>query len=188
MPFTVVSEPTSEAVSIEEARRHLRLFARDFDAEIADTLRAAREWCENYAKRTLRAAVTRKLTAAAWPCSPLKLPYPPLLAVTALEYYDADDADTELAAGNYHVVQSTESVGWIEWDADAVLPAVAVRPDGVRITFTTGYAGGLVPTKAKQAMLLMLGVFWGDMNARDLGYAEKSARSLLDACDWGFYG
>lgn len=185
--LTVDVAPEDEPVSVEEAKRHLRILSDDFNGEVLDALAAAREWCESRINRTLRSSVTRTAAYSGWPRDPIRLPWPPLLSVVSVKYYDAEDADQTLAAANYRVHLSTDGLGHVEYDEDVTLPDVASRDDAVRIQFTTGYADGAIPPKAKQAILMKTAVLWGDMTGRDLGYTEKAANSLLDACDWGSY-
>lgn len=186
--ITVDEAPETEPVSVAEAKRHLRILSPDIeDSEVLDTLTAAREWCENYTSRSLREDVTRTARYSTWPCSPIVLPYPPLRSIVSVKYYDTADADQTLDPSNYQVHLSTESLGYLAWDADVTLPGLSSRDDSVRIQFKSGYAVGTFPAKAKQAILLATTMFWGDGSGRDLQYAERASRLLLDACDWGSY-
>lgn len=186
--ITVDVAPESEPISVAEAKRHLRILSPDIeDSEVLIALTAAREWCESHVARTLRDEVTRTVSFRQWPSAPLYLGYPPLLSIVSVKYYDEAAVDQTLASSNYRAVVSENIQGYLEWVADATLPSIATRDDAVRIQFKAGYSGGLVPAKAKQAILLMLSTFWGDMSGRDLAAAERSALMLLNACDWGSY-
>lgn len=173
-----------ELITIEEARRHLRIRSPRFDDEVLQALQAAREFCETHTGRTLRPSTTRTLTIDDWWIGQLAFPNPPLLGVTEINYW-IDGDDTELDSDNYQVVLSTESVGWIEWTVDGTQPSLDTRPDAVRITYTAGYTE--LPAKAKYAILMMLTYFWGDGKGRDLDYAERAGKQLLVSCDWGSY-
>lgn len=62
-------QPTSEPVTLAEARRHLRLFddITDDDADIETLITAGREWAEDLTGRTLIEETWRLTVGAAWP-------------------------------------------------------------------------------------------------------------------------
>lgn len=205
MSLVVDIVPDAEPVTLDEAKTHLRLYSKSFDTEIMQVVAAAREWCESQVSRTLRTETTRTLSLVRWWGQHrywdywdighstrhntkhfVQLPYPPLLDITEIKFYDADDIDTVLDAANYQIVLSTDGPGRIEWATNATIPGLSVRADAVRITYTAGYATA-IPVKAKQAILLMLKALWGDTVGKDMDAAYRSAGWLLSSCDWGNY-
>ena len=186
MTLVVTDAPTDELISVDAAKRHLRIMSADFDDEVMQAVKAARGWCESYVSRTLRSAVTRTLSFTDWPCDPIQLPYPPLLTVESVKYYSTDDVDTTLATSNYHVLISTSGPGRIEWDDDADLPDTSTRPDAIRIVYTAGYTE--LPADAKYAVLMKLSSLWGDeTDTRRMEHFDRTAQRLLTGIAWGSY-
>jgi uncharacterized phiE125 gp8 family phage protein len=186
MTLVVTSAPAEELITVDAAKRHLRIMADDFDDEIMQAVKAARSWCESYTSRTLRTAVTRTIKLAEWPSESVQLPYPPLLTVESVKYYAEADVDTTLSASNYHTILSTSGPGYLEWDDEAVLPTTSTRPDAVRIAYTAGYTE--LPPDAKYAILMKLSCLWGDeTDTRRMDHFDRAAQGLLNGIDWGSY-
>lgn len=181
MALTITSAPVEELLGTEEAKRHLRILSGDLDDEVASKVREVRDDCERETQRTFRTAVTRVWTHEEWWCGELVMPWPPLLGVTSITYYDEDNASQTLSAGNYHVQLSTDGFGRIVWATDADLPDVYERPDAISVTFTTGYANAAaVPPCAMLAMKTRLSQAWGDGDDRA---SERATKSLLGKVD-----
>lgn len=188
MPLIDATE-AEELVTLEEAKRHLRITAGVFDDELLQSLSAARQNCESWMARTLSAPRIRTWSMCSWWSGQLKLPYPPVIIdgdhEVVVKYFDADDVDQTLPAASYHVVQSTEGHSYLEWVNDATQPNIATRPDAVRVEFPSGYL--ILPNKYKLAILMELTRLWGDAKGRDLEYADRCATSLKNSLDSGTY-
>lgn len=175
-----------ELITLEEAKRHLRITQSGFDDEVTSALQAAREFAEGWTARTLRPATSRTLALDCWWFGQLGLPYPPLIEITNIKYYTGG-IDTALSSSNYRAILSAEGQGWLEWADSATQPSTDARSDAVRVTYTAGYTAETFPAKAKYAILMKLTEIWGDGKGRDLEYAERSSKSLLYSVDWGHY-
>lgn len=185
---TVTSVPSDELLSVEEAKRHLRVFDGTLDDEVASLIRAARDYCERYANRTLRATVTRTFTNSEWWCGGLHLPFPPLLSVTSVTYYDSANASQTLAAGNYYVALPTDDGGRVEWTSAAVIPSLYSRPDALTVTYTTGYASlASIPPVVVQAMKCKLTELWAVGRDSEITAARQTCDRLLQLCEWPAY-
>lgn len=180
MALAITSTPSDELLTVSDAKRHLRLLSDDWDDEIASLIRAARDDCERDTGRTFRTSTTRTYKTCDWWCGEWVPPFPPLLGITSVTYYDADNASQTLASTNYVVVLSADGHGRVVWATDATLPALYDRPDAITVTFTTGYASlDVVPPVAVQAMKLKL----TDLFGVGSGSEQKSARDLLGKVD-----
>ena len=186
MPIQTISGPTSEPVTLAEAKTHLNL-RQSFtthDDMITALIQAAREWCEQY---TGRAFAPRTVTEY-WDCWPrcyMELQKSPVAAVSGIQYY-ADDTGllTTWAASAYYTDLVSEPAR-IVYNDDISLPSLDDRPNAVQTTYVTGYASiSSVPAAIKQAMLLMVG-FWYE-NREDMPTNEtnnpriRSAHALLN--------
>ncbi len=208
MALVITSVPTGELLSVEETKRHLRVMSGDLDDEVATLIRDARDYCERFTCRTLRTAVTRTLTLADWwpsnycdtyPRSyrpiadkndrnSLKLPWPPLIAVSAITYYDTSNVTQTLASSNYSVELSTDGGGRVIWLSTATIPPVYDRPDAITVTFTTGYASAdTIPPTALRAMKTKITEMWGSGTDNEVKAAMSATDRLLGMVDWSGY-
>ncbi len=206
MALAITAGPSGELLSVDEAKRHLRLYSSDLDDEIASLVRAARDYCERYTARTLRNTVTRTLTLAKWwpVCrgweryqtrtdrDSLRLPWPPLIAVSSIAYYDTDNASQTLNSSNYASEIGADGAGRIIWTSTATIPAVYDRPDAITITFTTGYTSldsttAPLPPVALQAMKTRLTVEFNQEPPEVIKLYDQRTKDLLGMVDWTGY-
>jgi hypothetical protein len=126
---------STELISVDVAKRHLRIMSDDLDTEVDRALSSARALCESTSGRTLRPATTRVWSLSSWLCngSQLQLPYPPLITIDSVKYYDANDGDITVDESLYSAVLSTNGPGFLVFDDDFTAPALSDRPDAVRI-------------------------------------------------------
>lgn len=186
--LAITSQPDGELFSLEEAKRHLRVYDASFDDEITQLIRAARDYCERFTQRTLRTTVTRTLKQCEWWCDELHLPWPPLIAVSSVTYYDTDNALQTLASSNYSVELSTDGGGRIVWAYNATIPALYFRPDAVIVTFTTGYADATaLPPVAVTAFKTKLTELWGAGSDSEIEASRKATDRMLGLVDWTGY-
>ena len=186
--LTITGTPAGELLTLEEAKRHLRLYGGDLDDEVASLIRAARDYCERFAARTLRGTVTRVLKQDRWWCHEQSLPFPPILAVSSVTYYDVANASQTLATSNYYVELTTDDGGEIEWVFNPTIPSLYAREDAVTITYTAGYADlDSVPPVAVQAMKCKLTELWGAGTEGEIKAARDATDRLLNLVDWSGY-
>ncbi len=149
---------TAEPVSLAEAKMHLRVDddSTSEDALILALVRAAREWVENYCRRSL---VSRTITLR-MDCFPgeILLPRGPVSSVTSVQYVDADGATQTVTASDYQTdlysvvarILPVLGVVWPQVKNGAV--------NSVIVTYVAGYATATeLPRSIKAAMLLIVG-------------------------------
>ncbi|HEY2069825.1 MAG TPA: head-tail connector protein [Rhizomicrobium sp.] len=150
MPLELVTPPSVEPVTLDEAKAHLKVATTDDDALITQLISAARARAEWH---TGRAFVTQAwiLWLDAWPCNEaVEIPLPPLQAVSAITTYAQDGTSSVLDASLYQAAS-----GRVALKPGVSLP-VSLRPlNAVSIAFTAGYGVGEsnVPALIRQAML-----------------------------------
>jgi uncharacterized phiE125 gp8 family phage protein len=185
--LTIASEPASEPISLDEAKRHLRRLDSDLDGEIVELIASARDYCERATQRTLRVGVERLMTLESLPIC-VEFPWPPLISVDSVKYLDAAGDEQTLDPANYYVELSTEGAGVLRLASGIDLPATADREDAWRIALTTGYASAdAVPSTAKQAIKQKLTEFYGLGSEKELMAAAKCADRLLSTVEWTVY-
>jgi len=171
--FRRTVEPTVEPLEPETARLHLRGLAAVEDPLLLGWISAARSMVEEY---TGRALMTQTWTATmeTWPLALRLQRAVPLQSVTSIQYYDAANALQTLDTSIYLV--SAFEPALITLADGKTWPALARRPDAVRVTYVAGATSAAdVPQPLVQAMLLLCG-HW-DAN-RSLAVVGTSAEDL----------
>lgn len=187
MRLTLVTGPTSEPLTVDEARAHLRS-PMDDDQYVAALIPAAREIFENETGRQLMAA-TYRLYLDGFPrhrTTPIELLRPPLYEVVRVRY--------------------RSNGAWVEWDeyltdsftGEAPMPGVLypmsgssypstdAGPDTVEIEYTCGYVGHdpdydlytKVPRSIRSTLLLMIGDLYEHRESKITGTMVTENRTL----------
>ncbi len=180
MAVKVITAPTVEPISLEQAKAHLRVDTTDQDDLIEALITAAREKVED---ETGRALITQTLEIALdyfveppdlrWvtypyltPVKALRLPRPPLIALKQVSYYNGDgniimlhDEVGSPTVVSDLVVDTYSCPGRLVPASGGNWPAVQDRANAVTIRYTAGYGddGEDVPMTIRQAMLLLIG-------------------------------
>jgi uncharacterized phiE125 gp8 family phage protein len=182
MALKLNAPPEEEPISLEEAKAHLRVDINTDNELIEALIAAAREYCETFQGRAY-ITQTWELWLDAFPAqSWIQLPRPPLQAEELeVKYYDINDHNETFE--DYFVDTKSEP-GYIVLNTGAAWPSIILRPaNGVCVTFTVGYgAAEDVPQKVKQAMLLIIGDWYENREAKST--IPKAAEALLwqDRC------
>ena len=192
MVLTIVTEPSVEPVSLEEAEDHLRLSETSTGSEdpvIISYIKTARRVCEQVQNRAY-VWQTWNLFLDGFPSkSYIEIPRPPLVSVTHIKYYGTGNTASTLTAGNYYVDTDSER-GRVHLGYSEVWPSATLRPaSGVEIQFVAGYGSvaSSVPSEIQHAIKLLVGHFYenreattpaGNIQARELPLGVQSLLSL----------
>jgi uncharacterized phiE125 gp8 family phage protein len=134
----VITGPTVEPVTAAECKLDARVDGTTEDTLFATWIAAARVEIEQAARRAL---ITRTLELAldAWPASnAIQMPYPPLLAVTQVTYYDDDNVQQTMPAADYIVI-ADEEPGQLVLNPNATWPTDLHEYPRIRIRYMAGY-------------------------------------------------
>lgn len=197
----VVTPPTSEPVTLADAKAHLRVDQDADDALIGAMLQAARESIETAVRRALMPQTLEtswpgfpRSFGAPWWCSgePIVLPRAPVASVASVAYTDPDGLDQVLDLSSYRVVPGGTGPTEVAPMPGTAWPATADIPDAVRVRYDAGYpSAAAVPACARAAILLRLGTLYENRESLAVGVtaAELSdtVRWLLSSLDWGGY-
>lgn len=166
--------PTTEPISLEEAKLHLRVATdqTDEDELIASLVVAAREHIETYTNRAL-ITQTWYWKADAFPYwnAPIVLPRPPLSSITSVSYVDANGSTQTWAAGSsgYQLVKPTGPKAQYAtiWPSyQQIYPVTRYQPEAVTIEYVCGYGNETnVPESIKHAMKLLIGHLYENREA-----------------------
>jgi len=172
MSLTRTVDPTSEPLTVEEVKDHLRIDGNDSDAELSNLIKEARDYVEGV---TGRALITQTYELKMDDLSlNIKVPRPPLQSVTSISYQDTDDASQTLGAANY-TVDTSSHPGRIVQSATGTYPDTYNDIDAVTITYVAGYGDADdVPGIFKRAMKLYIEKMY-DMTTAAYGAALDNA-------------
>lgn len=185
----IVEQSTELAVTLEEAKAHLRVDHEVEDALIERLIRAAMEDAEAFQGRSLTTR-TLRLHIDGFPTgrNPLYLPYPPLQRVEAVKYRTVTGNLVSLDPQDY-VVDHSHAPARIVPMPGRSWPTVAARQAGsVQVTYIAGYSNELpppsvhawqplgytiaapvaprpIPEATRQAILLMVGHLYENREA-----------------------
>lgn len=174
--LNLVTAPTSEPVTLTEAKAQCRVDETEDDALIAALIASARGWAENF-KASALITQTWELRVGAFPVSGsgspwgrIAIPMPPLQSVTSVKYIDQAGVLQTWSATEYDVhgaytpaagvapVGPDPAAAWIEPKYGLVYPITRSETDAVRITFVAGFGDQTqVPQRYKQAILMRVG-------------------------------
>jgi uncharacterized phiE125 gp8 family phage protein len=156
-----LTQPTEEAVSLEQARFNCAIDDSDSDQTLSELIRQAREYCEERTDAALLSCQW-KMTFDHFPrCeSWLMIPRWPLSSIDQVQYVSADGTLQEINPDS--IVTRIDSQGrgrfalidWANW------PPTRVTPDAVRITFTAGWTSPSDVPATWQRAILMLVTWW----------------------------
>ncbi len=155
MILTLITEPTLEPITIDEAKDQLRI-SRDNNTQdrlIWTLMVAARQYCEKYTNRAFMPQ-TWELVLDAWPTSTLEIPRPLLQSVSSIKYKDQAGAETTWPTTEY-IVAIDSVPGRVALAAGKAWPGGSLYPAGaVRVRFVAGYASvDAVPYPIRLAIL-----------------------------------
>lgn len=157
----LVDGPTRELLNVDAVMEQVIRVAND-DADIDFVQRAIVTARRTFEQDTLKAAgeQTWTLICDRFPCHWFELPRPPLLTVTAIDYYDAA-GDLQTLTGSpaqFLIIPSGEYVpGRVLPLVGASWPSTAARPDAVTVTYTAGYTVDTIPQQYLTGMELLVG-------------------------------
>lgn len=148
-----ITAPLAEPLSLAEVKDALKVEQDEEDALLLRLITVARQRCEQYTGRVLMAQSWR-LTLDEWPGRIVDLPNPPLMAVTSVTIYAADDTPTVLDASVYAVDTAVAPGRIIHRTADA-WSSPGRDYNGIEIDYQAGYGASWneVPEALRQGML-----------------------------------
>ena len=135
MNLTPITPPTSEPVTLVEARTQCRVDDSASDGQLAGLILSAREWAQDFTGRTI-VAQTWELALDAFPAV-IELPLAPVQSITSITYTDTAGATQTLDPTDYEAdllsqpARIRASVAW---------PSTADVYNAVRVRFVAGYA------------------------------------------------
>ncbi|MCW1431398.1 head-tail connector protein [Novosphingobium sp. JCM 18896] len=175
MGLKLITPPTTSPVSLDDAKRQVRVHTSDntFNAELQAYIDAATNHLDGpngILDRVLEPQVW-ELTLDAFTDS-IEIPLRPVISVESIKYSDADGAEQTLNPDAY-TVDLSSSTAWVVRNSAESYPQTVDGINAVRVRFTAGYAlsgsESGVPAALKQAILLLVGHFFENKAAVSVG-------------------
>ncbi len=183
--YSRTAQPSVEPIDINDAVRHLQLAAGDDNSYIQTLISVARDVAE---RTTGRAMLTQSWSAcmSGWPTGGcVLLTVTPVASVASVQYYaEGETSLTTLDAGNYILATGVTPAALV-FNEDFDAPALASRPDAVRINFVAGAATpNAVDPSLRHAVRILLRHYYDNPEAAASGSFSElpfSLRHLLES-------
>lgn len=167
MSLVLVTAPTEEPLTVEEAKLHLRLDpdASDDDALIMTLIQAARE---HFEAKTNRALIeqTWRVTYDRFPCEDfLDLGMADVRSIASFTYIDSTGVSTDVPTG--YTLDADHCPSRILRAYGSNWPTARAQRNAVRATFVTGIASqpGEVPAQIQAGLKLLIGTWYENREA-----------------------
>ncbi len=188
MALNITTEPTTEPLTTQEVKSHVRQDISDDDDYIDALITAARKSAETFTNRQFITA-TYTLNLDRFPRGKngtvIKLSRPPIVSVSSVKYFDVDGTQQTLVADTDYQVDVLSEPGRLAPAPSMFWPSVqAERLNPIEIIYIAGYgAAGAVPQGIKQALLLLVAHWYERRETVLVGSVSKelefTTKSLL---------
>jgi uncharacterized phiE125 gp8 family phage protein len=161
--LSLITGPTAEPLTLDEAKDHLRVTFDREDALISRLIVGAREAFERETGRQLLTATWRGFLDCfpQFDAQPIELAKPPLATVNAVTYLDTSGVPQAWPAAEYTVdafAGPFAKRGMLYPKAEATYPSSRRIPNAVTIEFDAGYGDASdVPDEIKQSLFVWVG-------------------------------
>lgn len=174
MGLVVTTPATTGAVSLKDAKAHLRVDTDDEDATILALVDAATRHYQTVTRRQLVNA-TFKLTIDEWPTASwtedpyayaIRIPRAPLSSVSSVKYIDTNGTQQTLSASVYESDMAVEP-GVVRLKYGQGWPSTRSQKDAIEVNFVAGYgtSDASVPDDHRAAIKLLVAHWYENREA-----------------------
>lgn len=159
----VTVQPTTDPVTLDEVRDQLVIEHQDDDAWLKAKILEATVRVQEFASKAC-IEQTMKLRLDGWPSSgEIRLPRPPLISVTSIQYVDVDGNTQTWSSANY-VVDAVAEPARITRAYGVSFPGLRAIPNNVIITYKAGCLsrGDVRLAPAREAILELLALWYSN--------------------------
>lgn len=177
--------PVGVVVTLAEAKRHLGVDFADHDAMIEGFVGAAAQLLDGWSGILGRCLLTQtwRQDFDGFGCDAIRLPLGPNVVVTSVTYRDVVD-EAQALPGETWAGPYLDAIGaYIKLAYGQAWPPTYCRDDAVSVTFTAGYGadGSAVPLPIRQAILLLVGHWYENREAVNIGNITTALPFAVDA-------
>ena len=169
--------PTSEPITLDEAKTFLRILEDDDNATITSMIKSAREYAENYTNRQFEIA-TYELLAERF-VQDIKLPKNPIKTLTSIEYMD-ENGDYQVLDSSFYYLYGEDDIFKFHFDETI---SHKTHKQAIKYTFVSGY--DVVPESIIAYMNILISTLYENRELYIIGVsvdklANPMALKLLD--------
>lgn len=184
MPLILVTAPTTEPVSLDEAKAWLKVDGDDDNDTIAAMIAAARRQVEALTGRALIRQVWRLELDEVPDDDELMLPRPPLVSVDSVQYVDSAGATQTWSSTLYQVQSDDAGRAMLAPAYGEAWPTVRCQFGAFKVQYTAGYGdtADYVPEQARVAIKMMAAFLYqhrGDDDAKVPDYIRHVVGDLI---------
>lgn len=183
MASVVVVEPAAEVLDLAACKAHLRVDHDDDDTLIGALARAAEQHLagpDGWLGRSI-GLVTLELRLGDPNCRRVALPYGPVGSVASVGYRDVAGDDQTIAPEDYDLIDAGTVAATLALRPSAAWPQMDAGGNALRIRYVAGYAADAVPGPLRQAMLLLVGHWYENREAVNVGNIVTSFPFAVEA-------
>lgn len=183
MTVVVVTPPTVPLVSLDDAKRHLRVDDDDNDDFIVGLVETARSWIDApdgwlgraLMKQTLEWRIDsfwhRRRDQHALGNDDIAIPFPPTIEIASIKYDDGDGVEQTLDPSLYRLVGGGSARSRLVPAYGKSWPATRGQEEAVRIQFDAGYGEETddVPAAIRHAIMLLIGHLYENRETEVVG-------------------
>jgi uncharacterized phiE125 gp8 family phage protein len=176
----LVTPPTALAVTLDEAKTHLRVEDSESDALIVGYIGAAQDQL-GYVGRAF-APATYALDLSFLPFR-VELPIAPVRAISAVKVTDTSGTETTLSPSLYKLFVRTNGIGEVRLAAGQSWPPMRGDLGSASIEFTAGYDPDALPPGLRAAILLITGRLFEERSDSTQTMGARRVAPLLGPVD-----
>ena len=185
MPLSLVTEPVNKALTLAQAKDHLRVEHNEEDCYIESLISCATEYVQNTTGCQLITA-TYRLTLDCFPDGADTICLlPPVQSVTSINYVDTQGVSQLLPTSDYYT-DILSSPARLVPAYSKVWPTARLQPSSVVIEFITGFGDEYkqVPETIREAMRLLVAHWYDIREPVVLGGTPQNVPMTVDALLW----
>lgn len=181
MALKLITAATVLAVSLVEAKAHLRVDSTDDDTLITSLIGASTQAAEHMTGRALMAQ-TWEVTLDAFP-SAIELTRVPVQSITSVTYADSIGVQTTMNNALYALDSADEfGFAYVVPAYGGVWPATRGEINAVKVRYVAGYSDAAsVPAGIKQWILLQIGAMYASREAETISMGQVHKLGFVDA-------
>jgi uncharacterized phiE125 gp8 family phage protein len=177
----MITQPAAEPLTLEEAKRYLKIDESDEDLIITSLIKQAREYCEGQQNRKYITQTLELILDKFPPGDSIKFfDCSPVQSITSAKYTDYTCVEKTIDPVNY-ILDNDSFVNQIALAYGKAWPVDTLQPvNGIRIRFVAGFGdASAVPETIKWAMVLHMRLLHDDMRPDEKERLEIARDALL---------